>query len=419
MNLLAWKPLYACSLGYSMDRWQTVRVGDIAARITKGSTPTTDGGGFTDVGVSFVKVESIHSDGRIDRSKLSYITQDMHAQLGRSILERGDILFTIAGTIGRVARVDDSLLPANTNQAVAIIRPDFALADSWYVMYALRDQKHRKAALGRVVQSVQANLSLSELGSLRIALPPLRVQKSISALLEALDAKISANDLVGKTSQELMAATFDAAVAKGAATRKVREVAEIFDGPHATPKKVDAGPWYLSISSLQGGRLVLGASAHLSESDFKRWTRRATPSVGDLLFSYETRLGEAALMPSGVRGCLGRRMALLRPLAGTIGPHVLAQAFRGAVFQRTIRQRAIHGATVDRISLTDLPLWPIELPSNADGQLESMLAFIDERVEQAERESALLAQLRDTLLPLLVSGKVRVRDAEWIAEEVL
>ena len=49
------------------------------------------------------------------------------------------------------------------------------------------------------------------------------------------------------------------------------------------------------------------------DEDFKRWTRRVVPHPGDLLFSYETRLGEAALMPEGIQACLGRRMALLRP----------------------------------------------------------------------------------------------------------
>src|SRR5664280_3618058 len=95
--------------------------------------------------------------------------------------------------------------------------------------------------------------------------------------------------------------------------RRIGDVAEVFDGPHATPHKTDAGPWFLSISSLQAGRLALEESAHLSEEDFARWTRRVTPQSGDVLFSYETRLGEAAIMPAGIRACLGRRMGLLRP----------------------------------------------------------------------------------------------------------
>src|SRR5436309_14108514 len=93
----------------------------------------------------------------------------------------------------------------------------------------------------------------------------------------------------------------------------VGEVCEVFDGPHATAKKTATGPVFLGISSLEKGRINLSESEHLSEEDFKKWTRRVTPQAGDVVFSYEARLGEAAVIPEGLRCCLGRRMGLLRP----------------------------------------------------------------------------------------------------------
>src|SRR5689334_4388621 len=90
------------------------------------------------------------------------------------------------------------------------------------------------------------------------------------------------------------------------------EIAEIFDGPHATPTKTDSGPIFLGISNLSKGRIDLSDTEHLSEQDFARWTRRVEPRSGDVVFSYETRLGEAASIPRGLRCCLGRRMGLLR-----------------------------------------------------------------------------------------------------------
>ena len=205
------------------------------------------------------------------------------------------------------------------------------------------------------------------------------------------------------------------AMARGSTTTTLGTIATVFDGPHATPDKTVAGPWFLSISSLQGGRLVLAESAHLGEQDFTRWTRRVTPTAGDVLFSYETRLGEAALMPVGVRACLGRRMALLRPRIDVVGSRTLLQAYLSVV-QETIRQRAVHGATVDRIPLTELSAWPIAVPERA-GQLESLLGAIDDIAAQRERENETLAALRETLLPKLMSGEIRVRDAEKVVEE--
>jgi type I restriction enzyme S subunit len=87
----------------------------------------------------------------------------------------------------------------------------------------------------------------------------------------------------------------------------IGKVSAVFDGPHATPAKVSEGPVFLGISCLSRGRLDLAAAEHLSEHDFKRWTRRVEPTAGDVVFSYETRLGEVALIPPGLRCCLGTR----------------------------------------------------------------------------------------------------------------
>lgn len=79
-------------------------------------------------------------------------------------------------------------------------------------------------------------------------------------------------------------------------THRLGDLVEIFDGPHATPPKAPGSPVFLGISNLAGGRLDLSNTEHLSEEDFVRWTRRVTPQPGDVVFSYETRLGEAAII---------------------------------------------------------------------------------------------------------------------------
>jgi type I restriction enzyme S subunit len=142
----------------------------------------------------------------------------------------------------------------------------------------------------------------------------------------------------------------------------IGEIAEVFDGPHATPNKIDEGPYFLSISSLENGALDLSKSAHLSEEDFIKWTKRVTPQAGDVLFSYETRLGDAALMPPNVIACLGRRMGLLRPNENKVIPEYLLYAYLSPSFQEIIRAKTIHGATVERISLTEMPSFPIRIP---------------------------------------------------------
>lgn len=63
-------------------------------------------------------------------------------------------------------------------------------------------------------------------------------------------------------------------------TVRLGDVVEIYDGPHATPKKTDKGPIFLGIANLVNGRLDLRVTEHLSEEDFVRWTRRCPTTPG-------------------------------------------------------------------------------------------------------------------------------------------
>ncbi len=185
-------------------------------------------------------------------------------------------------------------------------------------------------------------------------------------------------------------------------TTTIGEIAEVYDGPHATPPKTQSGPWFLSISSLDNGRLNLAESAHISEADFERWTRRVTPREGDVLFSYETRLGEAALMPAGLRACLGRRMGLLRPKPDRVDSRFLLYAYLGPEFQEVIRQRAVHGATVDRIPLTELPNWPISIPSLREQRaIAAVLGALDDKIAVNERIARTSLDLADAHFELV------------------
>ena len=159
------------------------------------------------------------------------------------------------------------------------------------------------------------------------------------------------------------------------------DLGETYDGPHATPRRVNKGPFFLNISSLNSGRLDLSQSDHVSDEEFVKWTRRVTPQENDLLFSYETRLGEAALMPGGVKACLGRRMALLRPDPDVIHPRFLLYYYLSPTFQQLIDQNTIHGATVNRISLSTMGSWPVEIPSiQVQEAIAEVLGALDDKI---------------------------------------
>jgi type I restriction enzyme S subunit len=179
---------------------------------------------------------------------------------------------------------------------------------------------------------------------------------------------------------------------------KIGDIAEVFDGPHATPKKIENGPYFLSISSLSNGHLDLTKSAHLSEEQFVKWTKRVTPQEGDVLFSYETRLGEAALMPGSVKACLGRRMGLLRPKLDQVLPEYLLYAYLAPDFQGEIKKRTNYGATVERISLKEISDFSIRIPPlNQQKKIVRILKSLNDKITLNREINQTLEQMAQVL----------------------
>ena len=101
--------------------WEVVRLGEHSERITKGTTPTTLGRPYTSSGVRFLRVENIADSGSIS-GEPRFIDEDTHHRLSRSVLRDKDLVFSIAGALGRSALIASDILPANVNQALAIVR---------------------------------------------------------------------------------------------------------------------------------------------------------------------------------------------------------------------------------------------------------------------------------------------------------
>ena len=157
-------------LGLIPEGWEVKNLGNLTSVITKGTTPTTLGQKYTSEGINFIKVESIDSSGSILDNKLAKIDKETHILLKRSQLNTGDILFSIAGAIGRSTIISENVLPANTNQALAIIRPIEPLL-VLYLYRVIQSREFVNFSLGRVVQTAQANVSLSILSAAPILVP--------------------------------------------------------------------------------------------------------------------------------------------------------------------------------------------------------------------------------------------------------
>ena len=167
-----------------------VRLGDIATVVTKGTTPTTMGFQFEDSGINFVKIESISEEGTFLKEKFSHISDECNVQMRRSQLQENDILFSIAGAIGRSAIVTKEILPANTNQALAIIRVPEGKIDYNYLLYALSSSAINQQATQHQQGVAQLNISLKNVSDFLLPIYTEAMQKRIVHNLKKIDKLI-------------------------------------------------------------------------------------------------------------------------------------------------------------------------------------------------------------------------------------
>lgn len=163
----------------------------------------------------------------------------------------------------------------------------------------------------------------------------------------------------------------------------IHDICEVYDGPHATPKKTLEGPIYLGIDAItDDGKLDADQFSHLSEGDYIKWTKRVTPRYGDIVFSYEATLGRYALIPEDFYGCLGRRLAVIRNTSPDFNTKWLYYYFRSAEWTNFIQSKIIKGSTVNRISVEDFPTYTIPcVPLRTQNKIVDVLSRIDRKIQ--------------------------------------
>ena len=284
-----------------------VRLGDIATVVTKGTTPTTIGFRFEDSGINFVKIESISEDGTFLKEKFSHISDECNVQMRRSQLQENDILFSIAGAIGRSAIVTKEILPANTNQALAIIRVPKGKIDYNYLLYALSSSAINQQATQHQQGVAQLNISLKNVSDFLLPIYTEAMQKRIVHNLKKIDKLIFLRKQQLAKLDELVKARFmemfgDLVVGDKIQTskKKIGEIASVtklagFEFTKYIQYKEHGDIIMLRGLNCKQGKLIL---------DDVKWIDRETSDLlprsklyyGDILMTYAGTIGDVAMV---------------------------------------------------------------------------------------------------------------------------
>ncbi|MFC8837196.1 restriction endonuclease subunit S [Streptomyces griseoincarnatus] len=394
-----------------MSEWRTVRFEEIL------SSPLRNGVSYPSKargqGIPMVNMREIFAYDII-RDQECELVPLKERELDNFLLAEGDLLFarqslTYEGA-GRCVLVGASEGPRTWESHLIRARINRKLADPRFIYYYFRSAKGRRNIETIINQVAAAGIRGSDLKNLQVPIPPLCRQEEISILLGALDDKIAVNERIANTADELSGEIFRYAM-KTSPDRfsecPLSETAQFINGRAFTKDATGTGRMVVRIAEINNGP---GSSTVYNEIEVAD-DHLARP--GDVLFAWSGSLTVARwFRPEAI---INQHIFKCVPKRGN--PHWLVSRL---VHRKIDDFRAIaadKATTMGHIQRRHLDE-PVSVPKPEElAALDRRIGPLWERALLAERESLSLAALRDTLLPPLMSGRIRVKDAEKIVED--
>ena len=424
-------------------------ISEFTELVTKGTTPTSIGGGFINLGINFLKVESISDSGSFKPNKIDYINLETHEKLlKRSKLKENDILFSIAGTIGKTAIVTKTILPCNVNQALAIIRPDSKIIYPYFLLYCLQDKKRLKGIFSKLVQSVQSNLSLGELQKVEIPNYSLNYQKKISNILKKFDKKIELNQKINQNSEEMAKVFFKSwfidfepvkIKIKKEHTNLSKEINDLFPDSFEDSEfgKIPKGWNYESLDNIADFMNGIALQKYPKIMNEKKYPVLKISQLREGSIksqnTFSSKIPEKYIINNGdyifswsgsllAKFWMGGEAALNQHLFKVTSKNYPSWFFAGWIefhMKEFIEIAKSKATTMGHIKREHLNFVMTCVPSNLlINECGKIIEPLRERANSCLIENNYLSQIKDFLLPKLISGEIKIVDAEKFIEEL-
>ncbi|WP_312738050.1 restriction endonuclease subunit S [Atlantibacter hermannii] len=364
---------------------------------------------FTDKGYCvFLNTKNVRKYG-FDFSDVQYISKEKDSALRKGKIQDKDIILTTRGTVGNTAYYEQSIPYKNVriNSGMVIVRANEKIVDSRFLLYFLRSLDYDVFVSG----SAQSQLPIRDLKKIEINLPPITEQKSISSVLSSLDNKIDLLHRQNKTLEAMAETLFRQwfILDVTGVSVSIEQVID-FNPKRTLTKSQDAT--YLDMAGLSTD--IFRATGYYKRpfSSGTKFTKRDT-----LLARITPCLenGKAAyidFLDENETGWGSTEFIVMRPKK-EIHPMISYTMCRNPDFKE-YAESCMEGSTGrQRVNLDHLKKFSVNLPSVATlGMLNELLDSFESRLVNNSQQIDSLEKLRDTLLPKLMSGEVRVQYAE-------
>ncbi len=381
--------------------WKVLSLKDVTSKIGSGSTPRGGASVYVETGTSFIRSQNVLDHGFSLDGLVRISEEAAHSLRGVEVL-KGDVLINITGdSILRTCIVPDEVLPARVSQHVAILRSN-GLIEPQVLQKWLSVEVMKDFMLGHSSGGTRKAVTKGDLERFPLPVPPLAEQREIAGVLGALDDKIESNRRIVRDALALLSLEIQLVESEDWLEVSVSEIADFVNGGAFTRDASGAGRMVIRIAELNNGP---GPSTVYNEIDV---SVEKTAHAGDILMAWSGSLGVHYWT---------------RPEA-IINQHIFKVVCKKypswLVFDRLLRvmpelkqTAADKATTMGHIKRHHLYDTKVTMPKSETLRiLDMQLAPIWDRLMSAEIENHSLQTLRGALLPELMSGRLRIKDAE-------
>jgi len=401
--------------------WVETTLGDLVTKIGSGATPRGGAESYKEQGISLIRSQNIH-DFEFSYNGLAFIDDEQASKLSNVTVEEHDVLINITGdSVARVCMVPSKVLPARVNQHVSIIRADKSKLDQYFLLYYLLNPTFKNFLLRIAGDGATRNaLTKSDIEGLNMLFPEdILEQQAIATILTTFDDKIellqAQNQTLEATAQTIFKEWFGKyqigdELPEGWRVGKITELFEVRDGTHDSPKQKDYGKKLITSKHLSSYSIEFGEAYFISEEDYNQINMRSKVESYDILFSMIGTIGLTYLEQNTDIDYAIKNVALFKTSQNkdwAVYTYLWLTSFLGKHFISTNKS----GSTQEYVSLTSLRNIDFNIPNNITMKRFNSIVFsIFEKIHTNAQQIQTLQQTRDTLLPKLMSGQLRVEE---------
>jgi type I restriction enzyme S subunit len=426
--------------------WKVARFGDVLEGGTRNGIYKSKE--FHGRGAKVVNMGELFANPRLRAVPMKRVELS-DSEMEKSCLKQGDLLFArrslVAEGAGKCIVVAEIKEPTTFESSIIRARPNPQVADSLFLYYLFNSPYGAYVLLTIRRQVAVSGITGTDLVELPLPLPPLAEQKAIAAVLGALDDKIELNRRMNATLEAMARALFqswfvdfDPVRAKLDGRKPVgvdETTATLF------PERLEDSPLGHIPKGWKAGTVVEGFNLTMGQSPpgdtyneeanglpfyqgrtdfgFRFPTRRIYCSAptryakpGDTLVSVRAPVGDINM--ANEECCIGRGVAAVRHKSGATSFTYHSMANLYSDFARFEAEGTVFGS-INKDSFEKLRF--VIPPTEIVAAYERQAGPLDEQIRILENQSRTLAALRDALLPKLLSGGIRVSEAESLAEK--